>query len=150
MFLGTYTTNLDPKGRVVMPAKFREVLRGIEVDRLYLSFNGRHLSAYPPQIWEELHANLYNKITTSPHLDGNLSDYRRYMNSLTSPCNIDKQGRLLIPGELRDKAGITKEAIISGNEKMIDIWSKEGWDKFEQEMQGKLAEMSKDLSAIGF
>lgn len=150
MFLGKYTTNLDPKGRVVMPAKFREVLRGTEVNRLYLSFNGRHLSAYPPQVWEELHTNLYHRLSTSPSLDGHLGDYRRYINSLASPCNIDKQGRILIPSELRDKAGITKEVIITGNQKMVDIWSKEGWERFEQEMQGKLAEMSKDLTALGF
>lgn len=150
MFLGTYTTNLDPKGRVVMPAKFREVLRGIEVDRLYISFNGKHLSAYPPQVWEELHDNLYNKITTSPHLDGHLGNFRRYMNYLTTPCNIDKQGRILIPAELRDRAGITKEVVIAGNQKIIDIWDKEGHERFQQEMQGKWAEMSKELSAMGF
>jgi MraZ protein len=133
-----------------MPAKFREVLRGIEVDRLYISFFGKHLSAYPPHIWDELQANLHNKITTQPQLNGHLSQYRRYVNYKTVTCNIDKQGRILIPAELRDKAGITREVVLGGNQTVIDIWSEKEYERFEQEMQENFPEMSIEIPAAGF
>jgi MraZ protein len=142
-FVGKYSTCLDTKGRVVMPAKLREIIRRKGMDGVYLVFNSHHITIYPPLVWEERRTNFYNKITTSSTVDSDLAKWYCYTNAYSSYCDMDRQGRILLPADLRDKAGITKDIVITGNQETIEIWSKECWEQFEQEMEAKKDEFDK-------
>jgi len=142
-FVGKYCINLDSKGRVVMPARFREILRRKGIERLYLVFNSHHLTIYPPLVWEERRANFYNRLLNSSTPDGDMIKLNLYTNAYSSYCEMDKQGRIHLPAELRDKAGITREIVITGNRETIEIWSKEGWERFEQEIEAKRDELER-------
>ena len=120
MFMGEYSHTLDAKSRIIMPAKFREELG--EQFVLTLGLDGC-LYAYPNAEWESVVEQL-NQLPSSKEA----RKIQRYFLSSASPCELDKQGRVLIPAVLREFAGITKDAVLVGVGSRVEIWSKERWE----------------------
>ncbi|MDY3908921.1 MAG: division/cell wall cluster transcriptional repressor MraZ [Eubacterium sp.] len=121
MFMGTYEHGLDAKGRVIIPAKLRDNLGESFV--VTLGLDGC-LFAYPMDEWE----SFVNKLKELPGTK-EARKLQRYFLAGAAPCEADKQGRVLIPANLREQAGLSKDVVFVGVLQKIEIWSKERWQE---------------------
>ncbi len=120
MFIGEYEHTVDAKGRVIMPAKLRE-----DIGETFILTKGLDgcLFAYSQQEW----TNFEEKLKTLPLTNKNARDFVRFFLSGAIECEIDKQGRFLIPGNLRAYSKLDKEIVIIGVGTRIEIWNKDAW-----------------------
>ncbi|MBQ9563647.1 MAG: division/cell wall cluster transcriptional repressor MraZ [Lachnospiraceae bacterium] len=116
-FMGRFNHSVDAKGRVILPAKFREKLGDEFV--MTVGLDGC-LFVYPNEQWEVFAEQLSNLPGTA---EGR--EFQRYFYENAVSCEIDKQGRVLIPADLRAAAGLTKDIVFIGMNKRIEIWSKD-------------------------
>ena len=126
MLIGEYQHSVDPKGRVIIPSRFREEL-GIRFI-LTKGFDGC-LYAYSMTGWEKVEQTLAD-------LDFGGKDMRafeRWFFGGAVECEIDKQGRIIIPQNLREFAHLSKDVVIIGNRSKVEIWGKDEWEKYSQE-----------------
>jgi MraZ protein len=125
MFSGHYEHAIDAKGRTSVPARFRELLAADGDLRLVLTpaLFDPCLDAYPRRAWEEMEA----KIATLPRFDPKVVHLRRRYVSAAVECEIDKQGRILVPPALREHAGLEKDVLWAGSGKSAELWSKPRW-----------------------
>ena len=121
MFMGTYEHGLDAKGRVIIPAKLREDLGESFV--VTLGLDGC-LFAYPMNEWE----GFIKKLKELPGTKEARMLQRHFLAN-AAPCELDKQGRILVPATLREFAGLEKDVVLTGNINRIEIWSKEKWNE---------------------
>lgn len=131
MFLGEFSHSLDSKGRLTLPAKFRDQLAlGLVVTRSPLD---RCLLAIPQTKWEEIAA----KISALPLADSRSALLRRAIFSAAEDFRPDKQGRILISQRLRDYAQIENDIVIAGVNTFLELWNPKLWDeKVLQQLQG--------------
>ena len=122
MFNGEYNHTIDPKGRLIIPSKFRELLG--EEFVLTKGLDGC-LSIYPMKEWESFE----DKLRTLPLTSKNARTFTRFFVSGACTCELDKQGRILVPQTLREFAGLDKDVVLAGNLNRIEIWSKEAWTR---------------------
>lgn len=127
-FTGTYYYNLDPKGRIILPAPLREViLSKYNNPKLYITnapFD-RCLHIYPMAEWNLLEEKLKDK----PKTDRSIQFFMRRVFASAVECELDKQGRLMIPYELRQNALSGAEVAIVGLMDKIELWDKAKWDE---------------------
>ncbi len=138
-FSGKHSHSIDAKGRMIVPAKFREKLG--ENFIMTLGVDGC-LKMYPLDQWERF-------LEQFEKLPGTRDARRvqRYFMSNAEDCEIDKQGRVLIPAELREKAGLVKDIVSVGNINGVEIWSKERWE--EADTADAMEEMVESLAGFG-
>lgn len=129
--MGTYHHNIDAKGRMSFPTKLRDLLGGE-------SINQKCLTIYSKEEWEKLAA----KVAALPDSMGGL-DIKRWLFSGAGELIPDKQGRVLIPSDLREFAGLTKDVVVIGLDDKAEIWDKELWDNQQSNM-----DMEKMLAAM--
>jgi MraZ protein len=130
MFRGVYEHQIDAKGRTSFPAKLRETLVGSYDDRLIITTAlDPCLHCYPVREWEQLEAALARRNPMEP---GVKSLLRLYVAS-AQEVQVDKLGRVLIPPTLRAHAHLDKEVTWAGMVKVIELWSKDGWSKAQDE-----------------
>lgn len=139
MFMGEFNHSIDTKGRIIVPAKFREELG--EEFVVTLGLDGC-LFLYPQAEWREFVEQL-------KHLPGNREarQLQRYFLAGAMTCEADKQGRMLIPAKLREHAGLEKEVVFVGVLGKIEIWSKERWDVNND--FGDMESIAENLSELG-
>ena len=139
MFMGEYNHSIDAKGRIIVPAKFREELGDEFV--VTLGLDGC-LFLYPNAEWEEFVAQL-------KQLPGNRQarQLQRYFLAGAVNCEVDKQGRILIPAKLREHAKLEKEVVFVGVLGKIEIWSKEQWDANND--FGNVESIAENMSELG-
>ncbi len=134
--MGTYHHNIDAKGRMSFPTKLRDLLGG----EFYVtkSINQKCLTIYSKSEWEKL----ANKIAELPDSMGGL-DIKRWLFSGAGELVPDKQGRVLIPSDLREFAGLKKDVVVIGLDDKAEIWDKELWDAQQSniDMSAMLAAM---------
>lgn len=137
--MGTYEHSIDTKGRVIIPAKFREQLGDSFV--VTLGLDGC-LFVYPENEWQDFVKELRE-------LPGSKEarKLQRYFMAGAAPCDVDKQGRVLIPANLREKAGLEKDIVFVGVMSKIEIWSKEHWD--ENDDFENVDEIAEHMSELG-
>jgi len=135
MFISSHAVSIDAKGRVGIPARFREYLNATFGDRLILLDMDGCIFAYPQEEWQRRFSDRFRELPT--HREA-VRRYVRQMYGKAAPVEVDKQGRILLPARLREAAGIEKEAIIVGLENKFEIWGRERW---EQMMQEELPEL---------
>jgi MraZ protein len=119
MLISSHVVSVDAKGRVSIPARFREFLNATYGDQIILLDKDGCIFAYPLEEWKR-----------------HREDVRRYLRQMygrATPCEIDRQGRILLPSRIRVAAGIEKEAVIVGLENKFEIWGRERWDETVQE-----------------
>jgi len=123
-FIGHHSHSLDGKGRVSIPAEFREVMSERYDERLVLmKYYDRCLVAYPMEEWQKLDA----KISTLPASDPAVIKYLRNFYSSAKVCVLDKQGRVLVPPVLKAYAGLKGETIIIGLSNRMELWNARTW-----------------------
>jgi len=120
MFMGEYNHSIDTKGRIIIPSKFREALGDEFV--VTQGLDGC-LFVYPNDEW-------MNFVTQLKNLPGSKEarQLQRYFMAGAATCEVDKQGRILIPNKLREQAGLEKDIVFVGGLSKIEIWSKEKWE----------------------
>lgn len=120
MFLGRYTHNVDTKGRLALPARYREQL---EDDVVITRGFDPCLLVYPMASWKPL-AEQVSALSIS---DPDVRKLRRMLFAEAADAQLDRQGRILIPTTLRDYARLDREAVVVGMDTFIEIWSPEEW-----------------------
>jgi MraZ protein len=147
MFRGRSEHTVDDKGRVSLPARFREILssRYAEERLILTSFIDPCLIAYPVAEWQLIE----EKIRQLPRFDPKVLRLKRVLISGAQECQIDGNGRILIPPVLREFANLEREVIWSGMVDTIELWSKENWERVSQEARGQLSSLGDALGEIG-
>ncbi|MFY9175656.1 MAG: division/cell wall cluster transcriptional repressor MraZ [Peptococcia bacterium] len=138
MFTGEFQHSIDDKGRLIMPAKFREMLG--ESFMLTKGLDGC-LFVYPQAEWR----NLENKLKNLPFTNKDARAFARFFFSGASECETDKQGRILLASNLREYAQINKDVVIIGVGTRLEIWSKEIWAGYSNEVEGNYEELAEKL-----
>lgn len=140
MFKGTYRHRIDPKGRIPVPAAFRRGLAdgrpGVVVTPL-----DQCLAAYPPAEW----ARLEEQLRALPAFSKPAKALTRLLTSRAVDCDLDVQGRILLPAALRAAAGLEREALVIGVLNRIELWSPERWDAFVSESERLLEDATLDV-----
>lgn len=142
MFIGEYQNSIDSKGRIIVPSKFRDQLgskfiltKGLD-NCLYI---------YPMDEWNKFQ----DKLTSLPVANKDARAFVRYFFSSAVECEIDKQGRLTIPQNLREHARIDKELVTIGVLSKIEIWSKQEWDNYSDGTNLGPDEIAEKMSEFG-
>jgi MraZ protein len=123
VFRGRFEHTIDAKGRISIPSRFREILGKKYDDRLVITNFDHCLVAFPYEEWSLLE----QKVGTFSLMKKETSAFFRFFYSSAMDCDIDKQGRLLIPQTLRDYASLQKDVVLVGEGKRIEIFAKERW-----------------------
>ncbi len=137
MFMGEYHHNIDEKGRIVLPGKFREdrtkivVTRGLE-KCLYL---------YTTEDWQKV----VTKLDTLPFTKKDARTFMRSFFAGASVCEFDKMGRINITSPLVSYAGLTKECVIIGVNDRIEIWDEKAYNAYMAENASKLEDIAENL-----
>lgn len=155
MFRGISSINLDAKGRIAIPTRYREELQDccerqmvvtVAVDDKCVGESGC-LWLYPLPEWEKLEQTI-SKLPTLNKMAGRL---RRFLIGHATECEMDAQGRLLIPEKLREYAGMDKQLFLVGQLNKFEIWSDTAWQAKEQEwLDGSDTEGLEELGALSF
>jgi len=127
MFRGQFVHNIDAKGRVSMPVRFREALSGAGDRRFVLTpapFDAC-LHLFPITAWEAVEKS----VSELPLLSRDAVRFRRIYISAAIECELDGSGRVLVPTHLREKAQLEREVLWAGMGRNIELWSKGAWDK---------------------
>lgn len=138
MFIGEYSHNLDEKNRLMIPSKFREQLQTSFILTRGLD---KCLNIYSMDSWNKI----TSKLDTLPFTKKDARDFLRFIASGAVSLEFDKQGRIVIPNNLKTHASLLKECVIIGTLDKIEIWSKESWDKFNEENQDKFELIAEHL-----
>ena len=142
MFMGEYNHIIDAKGRLIIPARFRELLG--EEFILTKGLDGC-LSIYPMDAWEAFET----KLRALPLTNKNARTFTRFFVAGATNCELDRQGRILVPQTLREFAGLEKEVVLTGNLDRIGIWSKEKWsENCNYDDMDSIAESMQDMGII--
>lgn len=143
MLMGEYKHNIDSKGRLIVPAKFRDdlgdsfiVTRGLD----------GCLFGYPLQAWQELE----HKLKNLPLAKKEARQFTRFFYSGAVECTLDKQGRINLPQTLVDHAALSKTCYIIGVSERIEIWSQERWDNVTDEVEASFEDLAEDMIDFGF
>ena len=127
MFRGSSSHTCDPKGRLIIPSRFRDVIKTGGGEGIILTTSMTEaLSAYTFDEWKKVESKLLKSKTA------NASAIRRFFLGNAQECNCDKQGRILIPKSLRDYAGIEKELMLVGLIDHFEVWAMDKWDTENQ------------------
>lgn len=121
MFTGEYNHSIDAKGRLIVPAKLRELLGDVFV--VTKGLYGCCLAVYPMEEWKVMEGKLRALPMNNP--DSRL--LTRYLMAGAVHCELDKQGRILLPAVLREFAHLEKEVVLAGVMNCVEIWDKQGW-----------------------
>lgn len=142
MFIGEYQHSLDGKGRLIIPSKFRDYL-GLE----FVMTKGLDncLFVYPKSEWNVLE----NKLKTLPLTNKDARAFIRFFFAGATECTLDKQGRVLIPSNLREHSMLGKEAVIIGVATRMEIWSKEEWKKYNEDDSLSYENIAEKMAELG-
>ena len=140
MLMGEYSHSLDTKGRLIMPAKLRQ-----DIGEKFILTKGLDgcLFAFSQTEW----LNFEEKLKSLPLSDKNARNFVRFFLSGATECEIDKQGRFLIPTNLRIAGNLEKEAIIIGVGTRLEIWNKQTWEKCDEDISAD--EIAENMANLG-
>lgn len=142
MFIGEYEHNVDVKGRIIMPSKLRE-----DIGDKFIITKGLDgcLFAYSQNEWE----NFEEKLKALPLAQKNARNFVRFFLSGAVECEIDKQGRFLIPANLREHASLEKEVVIIGVGTRLEIWNREMWKTYSSDENISADEIAENMTMLG-
>ena len=137
-FMGTYTPKLDEKGRLFLPAKFRDQL----AEGLVVTRGQEHcLTVWPAAEF----GAIARRAQEAPVTNKAARDYIRFMFAGASDETPDKQGRITIPTMLRDYASLRKDVVVIGVMNRVEIWDPAGWEEYSERGEQAFAELSEEV-----
>lgn len=131
MFLGEYYRTRDSKGRVFVPSNFREGLIGGTV--ISKGFDEKCLFLFSKESWNKLQ----EKILSGPIAKKNTQVFSRWFFSSAIEADMDPQGRIKIPQNLADYAGVNKDIVLVGVSERIEIWDKQKWEEYYNQAESR-------------
>ena len=139
MFMGKYNHTIDAKGRLIVPAKFRE-----QLGEAFVITNGNDgcLNIYTEEDWE----TFLEKLQLLPN-NGDSRKLKRKLVAQANDVELDKQGRILVPPALREHAGLSKDVVLAGVIDKIEVWDKDRWE--EQADVSDIDDIAERLADIG-
>ena len=140
MFIGEYNHTIDSKGRLIVPSKFREALGDEFV--VTKGLDGC-LFVYPMEEWTAF----TDKLKELPLTKKDARQFSRFFLAGAASCEVDKQGRILLPSVLREFAGIGKDAVLVGVGSRIEIWNKDKW--MEANTFDDMEEIAEHMEGLG-
>ena len=147
MFRGSSFHTIDAKGRIIIPSRFRDVIRADGADGLMISRMDSCLVGFPFNEWRKIEA----KILAMAEKNDNMRRFRRVFIGSASECSCDSQGRILIPPALRQYAQLEKEIVLVGVLDHFEIWSRANYDEeamiMEKDM--KKEEVRNEIARLG-
>lgn len=126
MFYGEYQHTVDPKGRAIVPSKFRE---GLGEKFILTKGLDNCLFAYSNDEWNILE----NKLKSLPFTDKDVRAFIRFFFAGATECEVDKQGRILIPQNLREYAALDKDIYVIGVSTRVEIWDRNKWETYNND-----------------
>jgi len=146
VFRGRFEHTVDDKGRVAIPSRFRDLLsRDGEQATVVITNFDRCLSGYSLPEWEKLET----KIATMPQFDPKTVGFLRYFISGAIECPVDKAGRILVPANLRQFAGIENECVFAGALTKFEIWSANRWQQEFDCIADQFTPLMESMSKLG-
>lgn len=142
MFIGEYSHSIDKKGRVIVPAKFRENLGNSFILTKGLD---NCLFVYPLEEWNILE----NKLKSLPLTRKDARAFVRFFFAGATECELDKQGRILIPSNLRCHAKLDKESTIIGVSNRVEIWSSQEWEEYNDDDDLSYENIAEKMAELG-
>jgi MraZ protein len=141
MFTGSHFHNMDNKGRVSIPSRYREILLERQDRQLiltnYLTTRGeRYILAFPQSEWVKIEAQLMEQRL----FDKDLRAFQRFLISGVEECPLDRQGRILIPPNLRDYAKLSREVCIVGAVRSFEIWDRQAYGDHRQLLEESIGQ----------
>jgi MraZ protein len=141
MFMGEYQHTIDGKGRLFIPARFREDLG----DKFVLTKGlDNCLFAYPSQEW----SGLENKMQALPFTRSDVRAFVRFFFAGACECTVDRQGRILVPANLRKHAALDREVLIIGVSSRVEIWAQEQWEKYNNEAAVSVEQIAEKIVGL--
>ena len=143
MFMGEYSHTIDTKGRLIIPSKFRE-----ELGETFVVTKGLDgcLFVFSDEEWKAFEI----KLKSLPLTNKNARQFARFFAAGATPCELDKQGRILLPATLREFAGLEKDVVLTGMLNRIEIWSKEKWNENNSLDDVAMDEIAEQMTDLGF
>ena len=145
MFSGRFFHTIDPKGRLSIPARYRDELAGRATGMLVLTEGDHCIVAYPMDEWERFEERLRQQ----PQFSSEMRNFVRIIVGSAKECPVDRAGRTLVPPELREFAGLQKDVVISGAVTKFEIWSRERWNEHYPAIRGRFDESARKASELG-
>ena len=138
MFFGTFTPRLDDKGRLILPAKFREGLsEGLVITR------GQERCLY---VWSQGEFSEFtSKLQSAPMTVKGSRDFVRMLFAGASDEQPDKQGRITIPPMLREYASLGRDCVVIGAMNRIEIWDADAWARYSAEQESQFSNLSEEI-----
>ncbi len=137
-FLGTHHPRLDDKGRLFLPARFRDRLAA---GLVITPGQERCLYVFPDSEFERV----FERIRQAPVTNRDARNYQRMFMSKASDETPDKQGRVTLNADLRTYAGLTRDCVVIGAGARVEIWDERAWERYSTEQEGPFAELSEEV-----
>ena len=138
MFLGTFTQKLDDKGRLILPAKFRDQLGdGLVITRQ----QERCLAVWPTAVFQAE----VERAAAGPSTSRGVREYQRMVASGASDESPDSQGRVVVPPSLRQYAGLSKEIVVIGAINRLEVWDAAKWAEYSAEKESAFAALDEEV-----
>lgn len=142
MFIGEYSHNLDEKGRMAVPKKFRpDLSKGAVVTKGL----DNCLFLYTQEEW----AKLAEKLANLPFAQANTRAFARLMLAGAMDVDVDKQGRVMLPEYLRTFAGLKKNVVVAGLYNRLELWDQEKWEDYKKRTESESNEISERMAELG-
>ena len=145
MFRSSSFHTIDAKGRIIIPSRFRNILKADKVYGVVVSNKDDCLYAYTFSEWEKVENKILSTKTNA------MADFRRFFLGNSCECMCDRQDRILIPKSLRKYANLEKDIVLVGNLDRFEIWDRTLWDNINKEMEQKLKkeEVKEEIASLG-
>jgi len=142
MFIGEFKHTIDDKGRMAVPAKFRDAFKAGAIVTRGLD---RCLFIFEKKEWDML----AEKIKALPISQANSRAFSRLMLGGAMEVNLDVQGRILLPDYLREYGGLKKQAVVAGLYNRLEIWDEESWKKYKDKTEASSEDIAENLEGLG-
>jgi MraZ protein len=145
VFRGRYLHTIDPKGRLSIPARYRDELAQRNTDTLVLAEGDLCVWAYPLDEWERLEQRLQQHPQMAPEMRHIL----RVLVTSAKECPVDRAGRTLVPPDLRQFAHLEKDVVLAGALSRFEIWNRARWEDHYERLRGEFTENTRKLAELG-
>ncbi len=147
MFRGSSFHTIDSKGRIIIPARFRDVIKADGSYGVMLSRMDGALIAYPYDEWRKIE----NRILSLAEKSESMRRFRRVFIGGSFECPCDKQDRVLIPQNLREYAGFEKDIVLVGVLDHFEIWSRDSWNRENMDLEKdmKKEDVRNEIAKLG-
>ncbi len=136
MFTGSYFHFMDNKGRVSIPSRYREILQERKDRQLILTNFGGYILAFPQSEWAKIEA----KFAEQPLFRKEIRAFQRFLISGVEECPLDRQGRILVPPNLRDYAKLNREVCLVGAIRCFEVWDRQSYETHRKQLEESITE----------